>query len=200
MKIVLIEDQNLLASTLVTAVQKMDDIEIVGRSDKASDSIQLCEQVKPDLVIMDIYTRDGNGIDYTARIKQLFPEIKVMVITGMADDRLVRAAEKAGADLFSRKDISLEELLEFIHYAHKPYRIFPAIAPDSCEPVKLSSVDIQIINLLAKGKSAREIAESLFISYGTVRLYISRMFDMTGVKSRAQLVAYALRAGLIERV
>lgn len=200
MKVILIEDQNLLAITLIHALEQDNDIEVVGHSDKASDVLQLCEEHQPDLVIMDVFTREGNGIDYTAKLKRRFPEIKVMVITGIEDDHLVKNAETAGADVFVRKDITLDELRELIRYASKSYRVFPktSLAPD--EPVKLSTVDIQIIAMLAQGKDSREIAGKLFLSYGTVRLYISRMYSVTGSKSRAQLVTFALRHGLLEPV
>jgi len=200
MKVLLIEDQNLLSSTLIKALEKSPDIEIVGQSDKASDAVRLCRTHKPDIVIMDIFTNNGNGIECTAQLKQAFPDVKVLVITGVEDERLVQAAEEAGADFFAWKNMSLDELMEFIRYAKKPYRVFPNIQPDCQNPVKFSVVDIRILSLLARGKTSREIASELFLGYGTVRLYISRMYTATGFKSRAQLVAYALRCGLIEPV
>lgn len=101
MKVLLIEDQNLLAGALAAALEKDRLIEIVACSDKASDVIRLCETHKPDIVVMDVYTSDGNGIDYTARLKTVYPHIKVLVISGIEDPRLVKAAEAAGADLFA---------------------------------------------------------------------------------------------------
>lgn len=200
MKVVLIEDQNLLSSTLIKALEQSPDIEIAGQSEKASDAIQLCKTHKPDIVIMDVFTKDGNGIEYTAQLKQIFPDIKVLIMTGVEDDRLVRAAEEAGADMFVWKNLSLDELTEFIRSAKKPYRIFPSVHSDSQKPVSFSDADICILRLLAQGRSSREIAAELFLAYGTVRLYISRMYTATGFKSRAQLVAYALRCGLIDPV
>jgi DNA-binding NarL/FixJ family response regulator len=198
MKVVLIEDQNLLSSTLIKALEQCPDIEVAGQSDKASDAMRLCKTCEPDIVIMDVFTKDGNGIEYTAQIKQTFPNIKVLIMTGIEDDRLVQAAEEAGADLFAWKNMSLDELTEFIRYANKSYRIFPSTHADSQKPVKFSDVDIRILSLLARGKTSREIAAELFLGYGTVRLYISRMYASSGLKSRAQLVAYALSCGLIE--
>lgn len=198
MRVLLIEDQNLLSSTIVTAMENAPDIEIVGQSDKASEAVELCKTLRPDIVIMDIFTKEGNGIECTAQIKKAFPNIKVLVITGVEDERMVHAAEEAGADLFAWKSMSLDELKELIRYARKPYRVFPRVQPEYLKPVKFSPVDTQILNLLAQGKTSREIAEELFLGYGTVRLYISRMYASTGFKSRAQLVAYALRSGLIE--
>lgn len=196
----MIEDQKLLSSTLIKALEQSSDIEIAGQSDKASDVLQLCKNHNPDIVIMDVFTKDGNGIEYTGQLKQAFPDIKVLIMTGVEDERLVQAAEEAGADLFVWKNLSLDELTEFVRNAKKPYRIFPSVSSHPQEPVKFSDVDIRILNLLARGKSSKEIAAELFLGYGTVRLYISRMYTATGFKSRAQLVAYALRCGLIEPV
>jgi DNA-binding NarL/FixJ family response regulator len=198
MKVVLIEDQNLLSSTLIKALEQSPDIEIVGQSAKAVDAMLLCQKHSPDIVIMDVYTKEGNGIECTAQLKQIFPEIKVLIMTGIEDERLVRAAAEAGADLFVWKNLSLDELVEFIRNAKKPYRVFPSVQNDSPMPHRFSDVDTRILQLLAQGKSSREIATELFLGYGTVRLYISRMYTATGFKSRAQLVAYALHCGLIE--
>lgn len=196
MRVILIEDQNLLRSTLIKALEQTCDIELVGYSDKAKDVIDLCKKYNPDVVLMDIFTKDGNGIDWTVKLKQVFPDIKVFIMTGIEDDGLVRAAEKAGADIFVWKNLSLDELIGFIMNAKMPYRIFPKLRSDSL-PIKFSDADINILRLLALGKTSSEIASELFLTTGTVRLYISRMYAQTGLKSRAQLVAYGLRYGLI---
>lgn len=198
MKVVLIEDQHLLSSALIRALEQSPDIRIEAQSDKASDVMALCEEHHPDIVIMDVFTKDGNGIEYTARLKQYFPDVKVLVMTGVEDERLVRAAEEAGADLFVWKNLCLDELTEFIRGSKKPYRVFPSVAPANSGPPEFSDTDIRILNLLAQGKSSREIAAALYLGYGTVRVYISQMYAATGLKSRAQLVAYALRCGYIE--
>lgn len=198
MKVILIEDQKLLSSTLARALQQGSDIEIAAISDKADDALELCRKHNPDVVIMDVFTREGNGIECTARLKQVFPQIKVLIMTGVEDSRLVQEAEKAGADLFVWKNLSLDDLLDFIRNAKKPYRIFPDVYSAGQRQAQFTDTDLRILHLLARGKSSREIAAELFLAYGTVRLYISRMYAATGLKSRAQLVAYALRCGLIE--
>lgn len=198
MKVILIEDQKLLSSTLARALQQGSDIEIAAISDKADDALELCREHNPDVVIMDVFTREGNGIECTARLKQVFPQIKVLIMTGVEDSRLVQEAEKAGADLFVWKNLSLDDLLDFIRNAKKPYRIFPDVYSAGQRQAQFTDTDLRILHLLARGKSSREIAAELFLAYGTVRLYISRMYAATGLKSRAQLVAYALRCGLIE--
>lgn len=197
MRVVLIEDQSLLKSTLLKAFEQSPDIEIVGHSDKASDAVKLCAEYSPDIVLMDIFTKDGNGIEWTAQLKKVFPDIKVLIMTGVEEDRLVRAAEEAGADLFVWKNLSLDDLSEFVRNARKPYRIFPSVSPEIQDTAKFSDVDIRILSLLLLGYTSDEIASELFLASGTVRLYISRMYAATGLRSRAQLVAYGLRHGLI---
>ena len=197
MKVVLIEDQVLLSSTLVKALEHVPDIKIVAQSDKASEAIDLCRKHKPDIVIMDIITADGNGLDYTVLLKKTFPDIKVLIITGIENEQLVKAAEKAGADLFAWKNLSLDELTDLIRYSEKPYRVFPKITNNSQYHPSFSEVEIHIVRLLSQGKTSREVASELFLEYGTIRVYISKMYSTTGMKSRAQLVAYAARLGII---
>lgn len=198
MRVVLIEDQALLSSTLALALAQSADIEIVAQSDKASEALELCSIHMPDMVLMDVFTNEGNGIACTAAIKKKYPSIKVLIMTGVEDERLVKAASDAGADIFTWKNLSVEELTDLVRYAKRPYRIFPNVAQKQEKFAEFSQVDLHILKLLARGRTSREIAEELYLGYGTVRLYISRMYASSGMKSRAQLVAYALRTGLIE--
>lgn len=198
MRVVLIEDQALLSSTLALALAQSTDIEIVAQSDKASEALELCAIHMPDMVLMDVFTSEGNGIACTAAIKKKYPSIKVLIMTGVEDERLVKAASDAGADIFTWKNLSVEELTDLVRYAKRPYRVFPNIAQKQEKSAEFSQVDLRILKLLARGRTSREIAEELYLGYGTVRLYISRMYASSGMKSRAQLVAYALRTGLIE--
>ena len=197
MKILLIEDQKLLATTLIKALGEYDDIEIVAHSDKAKEAPNLCRTLEPDIVLMDVYTKDGNGIEITGLLKKEFPDIKVILMTGIDRDHLVGDAKHAGADVFVWKDIPLPDLIEFIRTSEKSYKIFPQASFEASGNKALSTGDIKIIELMARGLTTQEIAEELFLSYGTVRLYISKMYQATGLKSRAQLVSYALQKGLI---
>jgi two-component system response regulator DesR len=100
--------------------------------------------------------------------------------------------------VFVWKNVSLADFVAMIRQAGKSYRIFPSVRGDADKPAKFSEADKRILQMLAEGKSTREIAAALYLGYGTVRLYISHMYSATGFSSRAQLVAYALRCGLID--
>ena len=197
MKILLIEDQVLLSTTLTKALEQVPDFQVVAQSDKAVEALKLCEKFRPDIVIRDIFTAEGNGLDYISCIKQKFPNIKVLIITGVENEQLLLAAEKAGADLFAWKNIQIDELTDLIRYSKKPYRVFPNKLSQTKQRINLSDIEIKIIKLLSQGKSTKEIAAELYLEYGTIRVYISHMFTKIGVKSRAQLVAYASNCGLI---
>ncbi len=132
MKVILIEDQTLLSSTLAKALEQSPDIEIAGMSDKATEAMQLCRKYDPDVVIMDVFTKEGNGIECTARLKRAFPHIKVLIMTGVEDDRLVQADE-AGADLFVWKNLSLDKIGGFLNIRHN-MRVFRACMP--ADPLK----------------------------------------------------------------
>lgn len=199
MRIVLIEDQALLSSTLIKLLTQVPDLDVVAHSEKATDVHDLCREHQPDLVMMDVFTREGNGIEETARLKQAYPHIKVLVLTGVEDTHLVRAADAAGADMLVWKNTPFSELVAFIHNTKNHYRMFPDTTLDRETPSDFSDTDLQILNLLAKGKSAREVAAEMYLGYGTIRMYISKMYAATGMKTRAQLVAHALGKGLIDQ-
>lgn len=197
MRILLIEDQTLLATTMMKALNEYEDIEVVAYSTEANQALSLCAEYNPDIVLMDVYTKNGNGIEVTKKLKQHYPKVKVFLMTGIDRDHLIEDAKIAGADIFVWKDLSLHDLVKFIRAADQPYRIFPDPALKRKESL-LSATDLKILDLMAKGLTTQEIAEDLFLSYGTVRLYISKMYQATGLKNRAQLVNYAIKLGLID--
>lgn len=197
MRILIIEDQTLLGHTLAATLRSVPECEVVGLSERASEAPALCASLHPDLVIMDVYTKDGNGIEYAAHLKKDYPHIKVLILTGVEDNGLIKAAENAGVDVFLQKSTDIDNLVEIMHCALKNYRVFPGCAAGTAPATVFSNLEIRILELLAQGRSAREIAADLFLSYGTIRVYISRMYSTTGCKSRANLIAYALRQGVI---
>lgn len=202
-RILIIEDQMLLCDTLMAALADNQDFEIVGASECADQALQLCKTKNPDIVLMDIYTRSGNGIEATRNIKAEIPQIKVLILSAYGDENNIQNAMDVGADGYVLKDVQLSELISIIHDIMQKYRIFPA----QKEPGKasgqtravFSETELSIIYLLTEGKTAREISEHLFLSHGTVRNYISRMLLRYGFKDRLQLVMFAASEGCLAR-
>ncbi len=200
-RILIIEDQMLLCETLVAALADNQDFEIVGASECADQALELCKTKKPDIVLMDIYTRSGNGIDAARTIKSEMQQVKVLILSAFGDENNIQSAMDAGADGYVLKDVQLEELVSIIRDTMKKYRIFPAQKearkPGGQVRAVFSDTELSILHLLLEGKSAREISELLFLSHGTVRNYISRMLLRYGFKDRLQLVMFAASEGCL---
>jgi DNA-binding NarL/FixJ family response regulator len=113
---------------------QVPDIEIVMQSDNAGDAPALCSAYTPDLLVMDILSKDWGLLEYIPHIKQGFPAIKVFVMIGVKDNRLALKAKEAGADIVARKNISLDDFKQLIRLSQKHYRVFPHTLPDSKEP------------------------------------------------------------------
>lgn len=125
MRAILIQDRYARGNRLIKMLEKIPEIEIVMQSDRAGDAPELCAEHNPDLVILNVFSKDRSALASTGRIKQEFPDIKVFVIIGAKDEDLAREARDAGADVVGRKPLSLDELKQLIRYSQKHYRVFP---------------------------------------------------------------------------
>lgn len=197
-QMILIEDQQILLDSLYDSLSMSGEVEIVAKSTKASEVVELCDYYKPDLVLMDICNADGHaGIAETIRLKERFPEIKVILMTAMPDMSFVEAAKEAGADSFVYKNVSKEELLSSITSTMRDYHSFPEEDETDSVELDLTDREIDILRLVCKGLSRKEISETLFLSENTVRNNINRILSKTGYDSIAQLAIFAVSKGYI---
>lgn len=197
-RMILIEDQQILLDSLKDSLQLAEGIEIVGSSTNAADVITLCEFHKPDLVLMDICNEDGHsGINETVNLKAKYPEIKVILMTAMPDVSFVHAAKEAGADSFVYKNVGKEELLTSIYNTFQNYNTFPEEKVTSAPELDLTERELDILRLVCKGLSRKEISDNLFLSENTVRNNINRILMKTGYDSIAQLAIFAVSKGYI---
>lgn len=198
-RMILIEDQQILLDSLKDSLQMAEDIEVVAWSANAADVVSLCEFHKPDLVLMDICNEDGHsGINETVNLKARHPEIKVILMTAMPDVSFVHAAKEAGADSFVYKNVGKEELLNSIHNTFQNYSTFPEEKNTASPPeLDLTERELDILRLVCKGQSRKEISDSLFLSENTVRNNINRILMKTGYDSIAQLAIFAVSKGYI---
>ncbi|KUG04861.1 hypothetical protein ASZ90_017741 [hydrocarbon metagenome] len=136
MRAILIQDRYSRGNRLIQMLKKIPEIEIVMQSDKANDAAQICAEHRPDLLILNTFSKDRKALEYTGHIKQNFPDIKILVIIGAEDNDLAREASEAGADIVVRKIFSLDELKQFIRYSQKHYRVFPNTGPEPQDPTQ----------------------------------------------------------------
>lgn len=198
-RILIVEDQQILLDALAESLSLVDNFKVVGKTTIASETLDLCRSLNPDIVLMDICSDEGNtGFIETRKIKEELPTIKVLLMTGMADNSFVTEGKNAGADAFIYKNVSKEEMVETIENTLQDYSTFPEVKEGSSQdPLDLTDRENDILRLVCQGKSRREIAESLFLSENTIRNNINRILMKTGYDSIAQLAIFAVSKGYI---
>jgi DNA-binding NarL/FixJ family response regulator len=209
-RVVIADDHPLFRSGLRAALEAIGKVEVVGEAENAEGTVALCQQVKPDVVLMDLMMGTTSGIDATRDVTDRLPNIAVLVLTMLEDDYSVFAAMRAGARGYVLKDADEEVIMRAIEAVVRGEAIFsPAIAgrmidffsaahakpPQSAFP-ELTAREREVLHLIAQGLSNAEIADRLFLSPKTVRNHITNTFDKLQVADRAQAIVKARTAGL----
>ena len=187
---------------------------MVGSAADGDEAVALAGRLRPDVVLMDLGMPHCDGVEATRRLREHQPAVKVLVLTTFADDRSVVAALRAGARGFLTKDAGADQIEQALHaVARGEARIDPAVQhhlvaavadpaagadpePAATLPDGLTPREAEVVSLIAAGLSNTEIAARLVISEATVKSHINHLFTKTGVRDRAQAVAYAFRHGL----
>jgi len=197
MRLLIVDDDALIRESLTLTLSLEDDIEIIGEAENGKDALQLCKELGPDIVLMDIRMPGVDGIGATRLIKEKHPDIKIMMLTTFADKSNIQNALSAGADGYLLKTDEtaaiagkLRTLLggSGVLDAHVLKQLTRPVSPlmDS-----LSIRERDITRLVAQGLTNKEIAVRLFLSEGTVRNKILMIMDKLEVVNRTQLgVAY----------
>jgi DNA-binding NarL/FixJ family response regulator len=203
MRIVVADDQTAVREGLVTILELLPGIDVVGAAGDGAEAVALVEQHEPDVVLMDLRMPRVDGVEATKQIRERAPATQVVVLTTYADDDSVLAALSAGAIGFLTKDASREEIRLALEaaaagHAHLDPAAHAALvaaagSPAAPPPDGLTPRELEVLGLIAGGLSNREIAERLFLSEATVKTHVNRIFAKTGSRDRAQAVAYANR-------
>jgi len=201
----IVEDQDQLRNTLSRVLNRADGFECISTYGNAEDALEDLPRKKPNVVLMDINLPGLNGVECARKLKQVAPEIQIMMLTVYEDTENIFNALAAGASGYLLKRTSTPELLESIrevhrggspmtaHIARKVVLSFqkPAAAPDGTED--LSPREREVLDCLSQGFLYKEIAEKLGISYETVHTYIRRIYEKLQVRTRTEAVAKFLR-------
>jgi NarL family two-component system response regulator LiaR len=181
----------------------------VGEAGSGEEGVQIAAQLLPDVVLMDLVMPGIDGVETTRRLKAASPSSRVIVLTSFADDNKVFPAIKAGAISYLLKDISPEELAQAIRAAQRNEAVLhPEVAaklmqefsaPKSSEPPvdQLTPREMDVLRLVAKGMSNKEIAEKLIISEKTTKTHLSNILSKLHLADRTQVAIYALRKRLV---
>lgn len=208
-KVLIADDHHVVRRGLLFFLKTQKDILVVGEAKNGREAVELAEQLKPDLILMDLIMPEMDGIQATERIKEISDDIEILILTSFVDRDHVIPAIEAGAAGYQLKDIEPDELVEAIRKIMRGENILHPLATTHLikERERPKETPLHLLNPLtprekdvlaelSKGKSNREIATSLFVTEKTVKTHISNIFSKLDVQDRTQAVLYAVKHGL----
>lgn len=206
-RIMVVDDYEVVRRGLTIFLRALPDFELVGEAANGHEAVALCEQLTPDVVLMDVQMPEMDGITATRLIAEKSPTSQVIALSTFMDADLVRAMLKAGATGYLLKNTSIDEIANAIRAAFAgKITLSPEAArvlvesPGSAMPYhSLSEREREILTLMAEGLNNVEIAEKLMIARSTVKFHVSSIFSKLGANSRIEAVRLALQNGLIEQ-
>jgi two-component system, NarL family, response regulator LiaR len=212
-RVVIVDDHAVVRRGLTTFLDVFDDMELIGHAGNGIEAIQLCKELQPDIVLMDVVMPEMGGIEATRAILANSPDIRIIALTSFDDEEKIREMLAAGATGYMLKNSSIDDLAHIVRAAHVGASI--ALSPEvtnkllhstgkteSAEPVSshnLSPRELEVLSLLVDGLSNREIARDLTISLGTVKTHVSMIIAKLEVNNRVEAATLAVRQNIVAR-
>jgi len=212
-RLLIVDDHEVVRMGLKALLGAEEDMEVVGEAATAQEALRLADELHPDVVIMDIRLPAQSGLEACHAIRRRHPRTRVVMLTSYLSEELVTQALRMGAAGYVLKNVDSTELLDTIRTAYAGKTVLDPEAacqvvarlgrhePPEEDPAfkDLTHRELQIMALIARGKSNREIAATLHLSEGTVRNYVSALMDKLGLRNRIEVATYALTHQLFER-
>lgn len=200
--ILLVDDHFVVRSGLAASLGLEDDLKVVGEAGDAAEALARFEKLKPQVVIMDLQLGSSSGLDVTTQLCRDHPEARVLVFSSFARDEDVHRAIRAGALGYLQKSAPRDELLQAVRIVAKGKRFLPPdIAQRLAERLgkpEPSTRELEVLALIAKGRSNKEIATVLGVSDETVKTHVSNVMQKLNAQDRAHAVTEAIRLGWME--
>lgn len=212
MRVLIADDHGLFRDGLRSLLEARG-IEVVGEARNGREAVELARLHRPDIVLMDLSMPELNGLGATRLITAELPQVAVVVLTASEEDADLFEAVKSGAQGFLPKDIEARRLFELLDgvargepaltplLARKVLSAFanPEPVPQTRAPDTLTEREREVLELLVRGvTSNRDLAERLFVSENTIKYHLRNILDKLHLQNRAQVIAYAMRHGLVE--
>jgi NarL family two-component system response regulator LiaR len=205
-RVMLVDDHNVVRSGLATFLKAYDDLELVGEAKNGLEALNLCRKNKPDVILMDLKMPEMDGIAATRAILADYPDIKIIAMTSFEEEELVHGVLAAGAISYLLKNVSSDELSKAIRDAASGRStlspeaarvLVQATRPANQPGYDLTEREREVLNLVVQGQSNQQIAETLVISITTVKAHISSILSKLLVSSRAEAIAFAIKHKLV---
>ncbi len=205
-RVMVVDDHPMVRLGLSTFLKVYDDLELVGEAEDGEIALQLCKEVLPDVVLMDMVMPKMDGVAATRAIRQQFPNTQVIALTSFKEEGLVEKALKAGAIGYLLKDVSADKLIAAIRLAHQGRA---TLSPEATQILveaankppppghDLTKREWAVLALLVEGLNNTQIAHRLGVSSSTVKTHVSTILSKFGVESRTEAASLALRHRLV---
>jgi len=205
-RVMLVDDHTMVRRGLSTFLKVFDDLQLVGEAESGAAAIQLCGEILPDVVLMDMVMPDMDGATATRAIRQQFPQVQVIALTSFKEGELIKNALQAGAIGYLLKDVSADELARAIRAAHSGRATLSpeatqALVQTANQPpapgLDLTEREREVLTLMIEGLNNTQIAGRLTVSPSTIKSHVSNILSKLGVASRTEAVTLALRNRIV---
>ena len=205
-RVMVVDDHAVVRNGIEFSLLALDDMDLVGSVESGSAAMRLCEELQPDVVLIDMMMPEMNGVAATRAILKRCPRTRVIALTSFQEGSLVQEALQAGAISYLLKDVSMEELAQAIRAA---YAGRATLAPEAAKALAeaathprdpgydLTDREREVLDLIVGGKSNAEIADALAVSLSTARFHVSTILSKLGATNRAEAAALAVKHQLV---
>jgi two-component system, NarL family, response regulator LiaR len=205
-RVMLVDDHEMVRKGLATFLYAFDDLQLAGEAESGAAAIQLCGEIRPDVVLMDMAMPDMDGVDVTRAICQKYPQVQVIALTSYKEGDLVKKALEAGAIAYLLKDVSADDLVQAIRAAHAGRT---TLSPEAAQALvertnqpptpglNLTERERDVLALMVEGLNNFQIAGRLTVSPSTIKSHVSNVLLKLSVASRTEAVSLALRNHIV---
>lgn len=208
-KVVFVDDHEMVRIGVSSYLSAQPDIEVIGEADNGKAGVEMVLELRPDIVLMDLVMKEMDGIEATRQIIEKWPEAKIIIVTSFLDDEKVYPALEAGATSYMLKTSKASEIANAVRVTYSGQ---PVLEPEVTGKMmmkmrqknnaelheELTEREMEVLKLIAEGKTNQEIADELFIALKTVKTHVSNILSKLQVQDRTQAVIYAFRHSLVK--
>ncbi|MDQ0973428.1 response regulator transcription factor [Neobacillus sp. 179-C4.2 HS] len=208
-RVVFVDDHEMVRIGVSAFLSAQPDIEVVGEAADGKKGVELALELRPDIILMDLVMKEMDGIEATKQIIEKWPEAKVIIVTSFLDDEKVYPALEAGATSYMLKTSKADEIANAVRATYHGQSVLePEVTGKMMVKMRqkqkhqpheeLTSREMEILMLMAEGKTNQDIADELYIALKTVKTHVSNILSKLNVQDRTQAVIYAFKHSLIK--
>jgi DNA-binding NarL/FixJ family response regulator len=215
-RVLIADDHAVVRQGLRIFINMQHDMEVLGEASNGNEAVYMSTELKPDVILLDLLMPEMNGVEATRRILEGNPQARVLILTSFGEDDKVFPAIRAGAHGYLLKDVQPSDLVQAIRETHQgktqlhpdvARRLMMAVSEDTINKTAhfatspkelelLTDREREVLDLIARGSTNREIAEKMVISEKTVKTHVSNLLDKLGLEDRTRAAIWALKHGL----